>query len=429
MTAARTLFGPEARVNDEFVARLDEPGLKRVFRKRALETHPDRAKTLGRSEMLMRAQFHRVNQAYELLAEAIKRGETLRVIDVEAVRPVKIPTPPPFIHRAEPTRAKVETPKEARQSTVVPPVAPVAPKQGGWFPVLVIGAMSLAAGAVTWWLTEPTPSVAVTASAVEPAPRAEPEPAPIPPKAWDEALRDEFRTVPGVRVSFDAARQAVRVDFGDNVFKSGHYRPSGALRDGLHNLAEIAARQQESLRLTVIGHSDKAKVKSSRKRFSDNQALSMVRAKEAMRVLREAGFSLGLMEARGVGSRLRDSRSVSVLFERLTTTVVELADDVFNAGQYRMSPRIVREVGRMILQSGQLPTGTVITVTGHADSIPVTNVKLPKGLASNTDIANLRAESVAQFLREQLGNDYQIRVSTAGTLERQTRSVTIRIER
>ncbi|MCM2332733.1 MAG: J domain-containing protein, partial [Anaeromyxobacteraceae bacterium] len=42
--------------------------LKTAYRRRVLETHPDRAAVLGRAEADLLAEFRAVSEAYELLA-------------------------------------------------------------------------------------------------------------------------------------------------------------------------------------------------------------------------------------------------------------------------------------------------------------------------------------------------------------------------
>lgn len=65
--ACKILFGPAVQVSPEFLRYLQPIGLKTAFRKRALETHPDRAKALGVFERDLHSQFRNVKQAYEVL--------------------------------------------------------------------------------------------------------------------------------------------------------------------------------------------------------------------------------------------------------------------------------------------------------------------------------------------------------------------------
>ncbi len=61
-----------------FVENLDPSAVKNAFRKKALETHPDRAKALGREEVEQADLFRQVKQAYEVLMPvAENKGETI----------------------------------------------------------------------------------------------------------------------------------------------------------------------------------------------------------------------------------------------------------------------------------------------------------------------------------------------------------------
>ena len=44
--ACQALFGPEARPGEKFLAGLDTAALRRQFRRKAMDVHPDRAATL-----------------------------------------------------------------------------------------------------------------------------------------------------------------------------------------------------------------------------------------------------------------------------------------------------------------------------------------------------------------------------------------------
>ncbi|MEI6127562.1 MAG: J domain-containing protein, partial [Pseudomonadota bacterium] len=65
--ACRTIFGPEVSISIEFLNYLQPVGLKTAYRKRALETHPDRAKTLGFFARDLHEEFKNVRLAYEKL--------------------------------------------------------------------------------------------------------------------------------------------------------------------------------------------------------------------------------------------------------------------------------------------------------------------------------------------------------------------------
>lgn len=55
--ACGVLFGPQVDISFEFFRYLQPSGLKDAFRKKALETHPDRAKALGKDESKLNELF------------------------------------------------------------------------------------------------------------------------------------------------------------------------------------------------------------------------------------------------------------------------------------------------------------------------------------------------------------------------------------
>lgn len=77
--ACKTIFGPQVNVSTEFLRYLQPIGIKSAFKKRALETHPDRAKQLGHSTRRLQEEFHCVKQAYELLLSYVE-NKTQRIV-------------------------------------------------------------------------------------------------------------------------------------------------------------------------------------------------------------------------------------------------------------------------------------------------------------------------------------------------------------
>ncbi len=65
--ACETIFGPDVNLSIEFLEYLHPVGIKTAYRKRALETHPDRAKALGSFARDLNTEFIDVQQAYEKL--------------------------------------------------------------------------------------------------------------------------------------------------------------------------------------------------------------------------------------------------------------------------------------------------------------------------------------------------------------------------
>ena len=73
--ACAVLFGPEIEVSLDFLKYLRVSGLKAAYRKKALETHPDRAKAMGEDEAEMNERFKRATLAYETLCSVINDNE------------------------------------------------------------------------------------------------------------------------------------------------------------------------------------------------------------------------------------------------------------------------------------------------------------------------------------------------------------------
>lgn len=70
--ACRTIFGAGISVSDDFLRYLQPFGLKTAYRKRALETHPDRARALGNCGSDMQQRFQQVRSAYEKLLHYVE---------------------------------------------------------------------------------------------------------------------------------------------------------------------------------------------------------------------------------------------------------------------------------------------------------------------------------------------------------------------
>jgi hypothetical protein len=61
--ACKVLFTHKTGFDFDFIRALDPYGLKLAYRKKALETHPDRSKALGRTEEEMNGLFQEVSFA------------------------------------------------------------------------------------------------------------------------------------------------------------------------------------------------------------------------------------------------------------------------------------------------------------------------------------------------------------------------------
>jgi len=109
LRAGRVLFGTRADALLAGAAWRDE--LKRAYKRRVLETHPDRARSLGRAEAELASEFRAVADAYRLLQEApdVSRWLRPRPPSAAAWRPPARGAP-----AAAPPRARHEA--EARRS-------------------------------------------------------------------------------------------------------------------------------------------------------------------------------------------------------------------------------------------------------------------------------------------------------------------------
>jgi hypothetical protein len=99
-TAARMVLGREAERG--LAGDVPLPELRRAFRRRALEAHPDRARVLGRPEWQLAAEFRALAAAY-----AILEGVAACKVRVETVRPAArvrtTPAPPASPRPTRPT--------------------------------------------------------------------------------------------------------------------------------------------------------------------------------------------------------------------------------------------------------------------------------------------------------------------------------------
>ena len=79
--ACHVLFGAEIDVSVDFLRYLQMPGLKAVYRKKALETHPDRALSLDCGSSELEEKFKEVNAAYRDLCDYLANPCKFRLID------------------------------------------------------------------------------------------------------------------------------------------------------------------------------------------------------------------------------------------------------------------------------------------------------------------------------------------------------------
>lgn len=72
--AFQILFNTDGFSGTDPFSPINLPELQRAFRKKALETHPDRSKLLGKSETELIRRFNEVSSAYELLKPIVQNG-------------------------------------------------------------------------------------------------------------------------------------------------------------------------------------------------------------------------------------------------------------------------------------------------------------------------------------------------------------------
>jgi len=74
MNAYNIIFGPAVNVSIDTIMDIRPIMLKTAYRKKALETHPDRCLVIGKMKNEMNEQFIELNIAYETLQTAIKNS-------------------------------------------------------------------------------------------------------------------------------------------------------------------------------------------------------------------------------------------------------------------------------------------------------------------------------------------------------------------
>lgn len=73
--ACESLFGTDIDVSVEFLRYLKPDGVKAAYRKRALETHPDRARVVSGEPGFLEKRFKEINLAYQLLLAFLSSPE------------------------------------------------------------------------------------------------------------------------------------------------------------------------------------------------------------------------------------------------------------------------------------------------------------------------------------------------------------------
>ena len=102
--ACAVLFGSGITISLEFINYLQPEGLRAAYRKKVLETHPDRALTTGEDAARMNTEFIKATTAYKTLSAVVMNGGVQIVkeaaADGTAVRP-NTPTEKPDLETRE----------------------------------------------------------------------------------------------------------------------------------------------------------------------------------------------------------------------------------------------------------------------------------------------------------------------------------------
>lgn len=115
LPACQVLFGPEHGLGHGFLESLHEDLVKTVFRRRAFETHPDRAHSAGLDPLDMTRRFQEVHAAKELLYRYLASRAEAPLLAANrhgAARPAAA-SPAPTARGGR--RARAKTPPKHRQ--------------------------------------------------------------------------------------------------------------------------------------------------------------------------------------------------------------------------------------------------------------------------------------------------------------------------
>ena len=83
VTACQILFSPYGnRCSVDFVKSLNTSTLKKAYRRKALETHPDRCEALGVDKTVLSEKFRKVKTAYEVL-KPVTSGDKITILQQE----------------------------------------------------------------------------------------------------------------------------------------------------------------------------------------------------------------------------------------------------------------------------------------------------------------------------------------------------------
>lgn len=106
--ACESLFGTDIDVSVEFLRYLKPAGVKAAYRKKAMETHPDRAIIVAGKSDFLEERFKEVNLAYQLLQEFLAAPWKYS-LDERGILYERKPAPPRPAARKKGASQKVET--------------------------------------------------------------------------------------------------------------------------------------------------------------------------------------------------------------------------------------------------------------------------------------------------------------------------------
>ncbi len=85
LSACASLFDPDIELSVEFLRHLEPAGVKAAFRKKALETHPDRAVILAGAPDFLEKRFKEISRAYRLLQEFLASPRKYSLTENETI--------------------------------------------------------------------------------------------------------------------------------------------------------------------------------------------------------------------------------------------------------------------------------------------------------------------------------------------------------